>query len=637
MATLSCLTLALGAALVQPLVASASPTNPYVIDGSVIPDTAAADGELTDLFGAVKELGPKNASNTKIGVINKAAAPMLDYTNPNAQVDLRKAWLDLQRDSENNDWVYFAWERDSNSGSGFIAFEFMKNGAPALCNYGGTDAALIAGCNPWKNRQAGDFLILWDQNGSSTQLYKRIWSGTAPNLTLGAPVAIVNGVAAFSADKFKGEAAVNLTAEKLSDPGKCVAFANVIPSTVTGNSDTADYKDTILDSLPPISNCHGTVVTTPKDGDGGTIGGGGLSVGTSGSVKVRDSAVVDVVGGSAPPTGSVTFSLCKVGDVPDVCDAGEGTLIGATPLSQPVDPDNTSYPVTVLSPPAWVTSAGRYCWHSSWSGDANNQIPEATETPEAAANECFTVNPVTPTLTTNASAGGVLNDATVTDTAHLGGTAPQPTEAIIHTSAPAAGTSAGGSITFTLYGPGDCSTIAYSATVNVSGDGDYSPPSFKPTLIGTYHWKAVYSGNLPNTTGRTHNADCTVPAEDVTITAVDSSMTTAQSWIPNDSATVSAPAGGNLAGSVTFTLYATANCSGPAVAGYSATRPVAGASPQTVGTSFTTAITTTGTTAYSWKVTWASTNPAQRGIANSCRETSSVTVTNGGTATSTTP
>ena len=43
-----------------------------------------------------------------------------------------------------------------------------------------------------------------------------------------------------------GEAAVNLTATIFGGSNACLSFANTIPSTVTGNSDTADYKDTIL-------------------------------------------------------------------------------------------------------------------------------------------------------------------------------------------------------------------------------------------------------------------------------------------------------------------------------------------------------------------------------------------------------
>ena len=98
--------------------------------------------------------------------------PTLGLTNPNGQVDLRRAWLDTERDaSTNHDWLYFAWERDTNSGSGFIAYEFMQNPAPAGCAYDtATEAQLIANCNPWANRKAGDFMILWDQQGGSLDL-----------------------------------------------------------------------------------------------------------------------------------------------------------------------------------------------------------------------------------------------------------------------------------------------------------------------------------------------------------------------------------------------------------------------------------------------------------------------------------
>src|SRR5690349_18542064 len=114
--------LAVTGALLPTLTAHAD-DGPFNVDGSV-PDAGAA--LLNDAFGNVKELGPKNSNTTKIGVIHNAATPMLDTTNPNAQVDLRRAWLDGARDGNDHDWIYFAWERDSNSGSGFISFEFMK-------------------------------------------------------------------------------------------------------------------------------------------------------------------------------------------------------------------------------------------------------------------------------------------------------------------------------------------------------------------------------------------------------------------------------------------------------------------------------------------------------------------------------
>jgi hypothetical protein len=197
-----------------------------------------------------------------------------------------------------------------------------------------------------------------------------------------------------------------------------------------------------------------------------------------------------------------------------------------------------------------------------------------------------------------------------------------------------AGAAAGGTITFKLYGPSDtgCGALAFtSSPVAVSGDGTYNSPSFTPTATGNYHWVAVYSGNLPNTNAITHNSACTDTDEDVTVSSVASSMTTAQTWVPRDSATISAPAGGALAGTVSFDLYNSSNCSGTAI--YSSTAAVSGASSQTVGSGAAPAQSTTGS--YSWKVSYDSTNDAQRDIAASCHETSALTVTNGGTISST--
>jgi hypothetical protein len=484
--------LGLTAALVPNLSARAD-DGPFDVTGNV-PDPGAT--ELSDTYGNVKELGPKNSNSTKIGVIHTAATPMLDTTNPNAQVDLRRAWLDGARDGNNHDWIYFAWERDSNSGSGFISFEFMRNAAPALCDYvNRTQAQLIASCNPWKNRAAGDFMILWDQSGGSQTLYLRVWSGTAPNLTLSAPTPLIGAQseARFSADGFRGEAAVDITAALYGGVPQCLSFANVIPGTVTGNSDSADYKDTILTNAAPFGGCESTTVTTPKLADGiASIPGGGVVLGVNGNT-VRDSAVVDVDTGTPTPSGSVEFFICKVDD-PGLCNTG-GTSIGTTALS------GSGYPVTVLSPTTTVTQVGRYCFRAVFSGDSSQGIGGSSD---STSSECFTVNPVA------------------------------------------------------------------------------------------------------------------------------SSISTAQAWVPNDSATVSAPAGGNLAGTVYFDLYTGGSCSGTLL--YSTSKSVAGASPVTVSTLNTTAQLATGT--FSWNVSFDSTNGAQKDIPASCHETSALTVTNGGTISS---
>jgi hypothetical protein len=602
---------------------------------AIVPDAGAEN--LPDVFGSVKELGPLNSNTTKIGVIHNDAVPTLGLTNPNAQVDLRQAWLDIQTDpGTGHEWLYFGWERDSNNGSGFISIEMMQNPPPAACDYdNATEDELIAGCNPWANRDGdtdgggsdrGDFFIFWDQQGGSRDLYLRRWIGTAPDLTLTAPALLDATVseAEYSDDGFRGEAAIDLTATIFGGQATpCLAFANTIPSTVTGNSDTADYKDTILEPAPSLGDCETTTVTTPQDGNGDEIPDEGLPIGT-GVVAVQDSAEVTLSGGTATPAGSVAFFLCKV-DAPGLCDE-DGTSVGSTDLT------GTTYPVTVESPTAYVTSAGRYCWRGEYSGDPDNGIPGSSDSSDG---ECFTVNPVRPDLATTAGEDVFLGEA-VADTAALTNTVTQPDDPVINLTG-ASGDPAGGTITFTLLGPDDCETVATGTggtnpqDVDVSGNGSYGPVSFTPDEPGTYHWQVEYTpaegdaNNLPSD----HNLDCSDANEDVVVKTVPSTLETDQTWVPNDSATVSATAGGNLAGTVSFALYASSDCGvlggDPAI--YSVNRTVAGASPQTVSTANTTAQDESGS--FSWLVSYDSTNDAQRDIPPSCHETSALTIDNG--------
>jgi len=464
---------------------------PFTIDGNV-PDGGTT--QLPDQSGNVQELGPLNSNTTKIGVINRDAVPTLGTTNPNAQVDLRQAWLDTSQDDNGDYWLYFAWERDKNTGSGFIAYEFMKNKAPAACAYlTATQAQLIASCNPWANRAAGDFLILWDQQGGNKTLVVRYWEGTAPNLTLGAPSSLDATVSAaeYSGDGFRGEAAVNLSATIFAGSDDCQSFSNTIPSTVTGNSDTADYKDTILTPTPPISNCTSTTVTTPKLADGETnIPEDGLDLGSEG-VDVTDSATVSLTGGTAVPAGTVSFFLCQV-EEDELCETG-GDPVGVKDL------DGDEYPATVVSDVATVTEPGRYCFRAEFSGDDVNGIPGSSD---SSATECFNVN------------------------------------------------------------------------------------------------------------------------------AVASTLSTEQTWVPNDSITVTALAGGPLDGTVTVTLFPNGTCDDTDDAVYTDTLEVAGDPPQTVPTVNTTAVTESGS--FSWEVSYDSENPAQLDIPASCEETSVLTIDNGG-------
>jgi hypothetical protein len=126
--------------------------------------------------------------------------------------------------------------------------------------------------------------------------------------------------------------------------------------------------------------------------------------------------------------------------------------------------------------------------------------------------------------------------------------------------------------------------------------------------IGTWTFAASYSGDNPNTLSTSDSCSTTSPdtAEQVTVTAT-SGTTTEQSWLPQDTAIITAT-GGTPAGSVEFKLYESANCTGTAVQTFS-NRTVAlngTTSRYEASTNNTTYYTTTKT--ISWRATFTSTN-----------------------------
>ena len=159
----------------------------------------------------------------------------------------------------------------------------------------------------------------------------------------------------------------------------------------------------------------------------------------------------------------------------------------------------------------------------------------------------------------------------------------------------------------------------------MSGNGTYGPVSFTPDAPGTYHWVASYSGDLPNTLASTPSA-CLDANEDVVVEG-RSQLSTAQDWLPNDTATITGDT--NLNGTLTFTLYTGDNCgvtSGSAVPGqsysFTLTNVASPAIRTTANTTFK--VTAANEGAYSWLVHYDDailTDPADR-----C-ETSTVSIT----------
>lgn len=427
------------------------------------------------------------------------------------------------------------------------------------------------------------------------------------------------------------EAGVNLSALGLAD--RC--FATVVAETRSSTSATATLKDFVLGTF---GECETTVTTTPSDGSGEPVGTDGLSIGT-GSVAATDAATIDV-SGIATWEGSLEFHICGPIAAPATCDTG-GVAIGS---ALAVD-NTTSQPI--VSDAATLTSVGRYCWRADFTS-ATAGVPDGSD---SSATECFVVNPVTPTLTTQATdADGNPSNADVPlgeavyDTAALSGTATGPGDNGPDATYPSInadnGAAAGGTITFTLVGPDDCAAVAEGTGTNpqdvdVAGDGTYGPVGFTPVTAGAFHWKASYSGDSPNTNGATHNDDCTEPAEAVTVLQLQPGMDTVQSFVPNDSATVTvaSDAGGDLDGTVAFRLYVDDDdCSeAPAYESDSIDISTGGGSgtSRTVVSDNATAYGVDGTT-FHWVVEYTSSNPAHTDVTSGCgNEHSSITVDNG--------
>ena len=406
----------------------------------------------------------------------------------------------------------------------------------------------------------------------------------------------------------------------ISGAGTCFPSFLAETRSSSGPSSGESLDATLKDfALKAFQLCQSGLVTTPKDNAGVTIPPAGVSITTTGSIQVKDEAAV-TVSGITTWSGTVRFWLCGPIAAPATCTSG-GTEVTAAPNS-PVPVSNAN--PTVLSPAATVTSAGRYCWR----GFFDSNTAGVDDRTDSTAGECFTVNPVTPNITTEVPAATVSPGAMITDKAFLTGTANQPGTPVINPTT--AGAAAGGTITFRLYGPTATATppdgfcvaanlVFTSNPVTVSGDRASplfyeSSPAFTVTIPGYYHWIATYSGNLPNTNGDA--GLCGDANETVQVLQIPTNIKTKQSWFPNDTATVSATTGNlGAGGSVVFTLYSTDDCTGAVL--YTETESITGGTPsQEVGTSNTTVAISTdyadvansvkpgGGEVYSWKVVY---------------------------------
>ncbi len=231
--------------------------------------------------------------------------------------------------------------------------------------------------------------------------------------------------------------------------------------------------------------------------------------------------------GGAAPTGTIVFTI--FGPANPTCT---GAPIFTSTITVAGNGNYTSAP---FSP----TAAGTYNFAAAYSGDANNN---AVMSACGAANESVVVTKAAPTIVTTASAPVTAGNP-IHDTATL-----------------ANGVVPTGTITFTLFGPGNTTCTGapiFTSSVPVAaGNGNYVSGNFTPTSAGNYRFIAAYSGDISNNAVTTACGDAneSVVVSPVTpkiVTQASATVTVGQTI--SDTATLSG--GVNPTGTITFNVF----------------------------------------------------------------------------------
>lgn len=579
--------------------------------------------------------------------------------NVNSKIDVMNAYAAKYVDPASGDEImYFALERNTNTGDANVGFWFLQQNVG--CETSGASATFTGA------HQDGDVLVVSQFSGGGTvsTITAYQWEGGADGALNTTPIATAGdcrgatfgtndpicGVAnivdintPWPTANFKDkvgtklrvaeffEGGINLTDTNLG--GRC--FNTFIGDTRSSTSLTATLFDFAAGT---IGECTSTTATQAKDGSGANLST--VAIPATGTLTVQDTATVNV-GGVTSFNGDVTFYLCGPSTTTiSSCSATTGAQIGTA--------KTITANGSVTSDNATLTSVGSYCWTAVFSGDAAKGVPGSQDN---GANECFTVTPLTPTLSTQATSGPVNFGQSITDTISLTGTANKPGTGGVGpggTINTTRGAAAGGTIRVDVYGPNSCAAtaIVHSATLTVTGDstaygGAGSAVEFTPTAPGEYIFVASYNGDSPNTLGVAATPCASQPAaEKVTVRQIPTTISTAPNFIPNDSATItSSIATDNLAanGTITFSLYgptsgATAlqNCTAGGATGRIYTESILtgpAANSVTKSTSNTTAVSTDAV--YYWLVTYAppAGDTAHTGRQSSCAEIINVDLT----------
>lgn len=562
--------------------------------------------------------------------------------NVNSKIDIMNAYA-AQYTAANGDRImYFGLDKNKDNGNNNVGFWFLRGNANCVAASGSSD---------WTGtHQEGDILVVsaFTNGGGVSSITAYAWAGGATGCidstgdenkcdglsvanggdckdaatlddvcatTNSGPNAITGNITTtwLTVDATIGvahtvvppnffEGGINLTKVLESSGGVPSCFNTFIADTRSSQSLTSTLFDYARGQL-------GGCTTTLTTAAGNTANGGvasPTSIGT-GSVSSGTDTATLVVTGTSTWSGTLSWYLC--GPVlADGCDRAKGVQVTSRTVS------NASVAADFVSTTANLTSAGRYCWTSHFEPSDASKAAGLLGDDDDGVNECFTVAPVTPTLTTTASCGAspCVLGSVISDKAFLSGTASRPGTNGGNTDYPSInannGAAAGGSITWVLYGPtnGGCTDTKTLTTSSVTVSGDNTTTGYGPINyttqaadgVGVYTFVASYAGNSPNTNAATPTA-CPDPTDTEEVTVIGSvSSSSAQRWLPNDRIVLTSTPGTTITGTLTATLYSgafagtAANCTAgtaTAVSGQQYTfNPSGASSPAVFNTTNTT-------------------------------------------------
>ena len=574
---------------------------------------------------------------------------------PPQKSDITRFYEASEFSSVNNDnFLYLAWERTNVLGTANFDFEINQATQPDLTTTG--KKTLV--------RTAGDLLVTYDfTNGGgrpSIGLLRWLTSATVP-VVPGFPtnscfsiktfpcwgdqatldgtdsIAAVNNLDPVTDPLFPnspnyinpvpalqfGETAIDLTKAGVFPPGTCKAFGSAFVRSRSSASFTAEIKDFVAPIPVNISNCGEIQIIKQTDPRGKNqvfsytstlpqnANAGGVACPTNTGIQSNGSFCLNDNGNAGKTLGS--------------------TLPADNSTGNTVDTGNTlpagTYTVTEGADPAGFTFESLTCTGNSTT-TTNGKIATITIAPNDKV-VCLYINQQnTATMTTQVSnAGPVFPGTAVHDTATVTGNPPA-------TATPT------GTVTFFLCGPiatGSCSSGGTNiGTGTLSGSGataSANSPDVNTSAgltPGRYCFRAEWPGDANYPAALTEFGGANGTNECFTVSDTTSSSS-AQNWLPNDSATVTAGHGAPLNGSLSAQLYTGDNCgvtSGGPVSGQQYTKTLTNATSAADRTLTTnnTSFTVSTSSSVSWLVTFTSTDPNVQGSSH-C-ESTSLTITN---------